>query len=574
MPRIADLKSANSLQDVAALLSFAPSALSYILYKRAANTNYITFQIPKRNGGQRTINAPYDPLKRLQRNLADLLQDCVNDIQRSTKRQDFASHGFKRDRSIITNAQRHRNRRWVLNMDLADFFPSINFGRIRGYLISNRDFALSQQVATIVAQIACHNGTLPQGSPCSPVISNLIAQILDVRLIGIAKSLGCTYSRYADDLTFSTNKREFPADIAERLGAAPGEPHTWQLSQSLRDTITHSGFSVNDKKTRMMYRDSRQAVTGLIVNNIVNVRQEYRHNVRAMVNQLVTTGQFELLSAVPIVGGSPLIVKRPGTFDELQGMLGFISSVAAKTKRLTQNSSKKKTSFEASYRQFLIYRNFYACDRPVVICEGDTDNVYLTHAIINLAAKFPALAEVQANGKVRLKIRLFKYANSGNADLLNLRGGSGDLKNFILNYKKEIENFKGGLQYPLIVLFDNDSGADSIWSIIRNISKQKVTTNEAYIRITKNLVAVPTPGKPSTIEDFFPEKIKQHVFEGKVFHDGPGFDKSKHIGKQIFAHRVIRENAKDIDFSGFSELLSNLEQAVESHNYVEVLDAI
>ena len=170
---------------------------------------YTTFQIPKRNGGQRTIKAPVDALKLLQRKLSDLLQDCVDEVNIANKRKDRTANGFKRKRSIVTNARQHRHRRWVFNLDLEDFFPSINFGRVRGFLLKNRDFELHEDVATVIAQIACHENSLPQGSPCSPVISNLIAHLLDMRLVKLASEAGCAYSRYADDLTFSTNKKEF-----------------------------------------------------------------------------------------------------------------------------------------------------------------------------------------------------------------------------------------------------------------------------------------------------------------------------------------------------------------------------
>src|SRR6267142_2570826 len=200
MPRLAALKAATSLSDVAQLLEFAPKALSYILYKQSEAKKYKTFQIPKRTGGQRTIKAPVNALKLAQRRLSDLLQDCVEEINASKGREDRAAHGFKRKRSIITNARQHRHRRYVFNLDLEDFFPSINFGRVRGFLIKNRDFELHEKVATIIAQIACHDNSLPQGSPCSPVISNLIGHMLDIHLAKLAFDTGCSYSRYADDI--------------------------------------------------------------------------------------------------------------------------------------------------------------------------------------------------------------------------------------------------------------------------------------------------------------------------------------------------------------------------------------
>ena len=106
MSKLPSLKAAESLADVARLLGFRPKAVSYVLYKQPTDARYRTFQIPKRNGGQRTIQAPAERLKLLQRRLADLLQDCVEEINATAKRKDRIAHGFKRGRSIITNAQR------------------------------------------------------------------------------------------------------------------------------------------------------------------------------------------------------------------------------------------------------------------------------------------------------------------------------------------------------------------------------------------------------------------------------------------------------------------------------------
>ena len=325
--------------------------------------------------------APIAGLKLLQRNLSDLLQDCVGEIDAAANRRNRTAHGFVRKRSIVTNARKHRNRRWVFNLDLEDFFPSINFGRVRGFLLKNRDFELQQNIATVIAQIACHNNALPQGSPCSPVISNLIANVLDVRMATVASAARCNYSRYADDLTFSTNKREFPADVAVPVGPNGPASHTWMPSKALQKVIERTGFRVNMKKTRVMYRSSRQEVTGLVVNKKVSVRCEYRHTVRAMVHHLITTGTFEVYG-VTRRNGQEVLEKRTGTHNELRGMLSFINSIDLYNHPLaTDLKSDPKSSprylKEKSYRQFLFYSMFYAAPAPVIICEGKTDNVYL-----------------------------------------------------------------------------------------------------------------------------------------------------------------------------------------------------
>lgn len=329
------------MRDVAKLLGFKPKALSYILFKLPDTRKYKIFHIPKRNGGQRTIKAPVDALKLLQRKLSELLQDCIDEINTTKKRKDRAAHGFKRKRSIISNARQHRHRRWVFNLDLEDFFPSINFGRVRGFLLRNRDFALHQEAATVIAQIACHEHSLPQGSPCSPVISNLVAHLLDMRLVKLAFQTGCTYSRYADDLTFSTNKKEFPEDIAVPSGAEADASHLWSPGKALQQVIERTGFRINAKKTHQMYRTSRQNVTGLVVNKKINVRREYRHDLRAMVHSLVKTGKFQIVG-VTHRDGQAVVEERPGTRNELHGMLGFVDSIDVITRLRHRMSCRNK----------------------------------------------------------------------------------------------------------------------------------------------------------------------------------------------------------------------------------------
>jgi retron-type reverse transcriptase len=568
MSSLSSLKSAATLSDVAKLLQFKPSGLSYILFKQPAAAKYKTFEIPKRSGGTRTIKAPIDALKLLQRRLSVLLQDCADEINLSRHRKDRIAHGFKRKRSIITNAKQHRNRRYVFNVDLEDFFPSINFGRVRGYFIRDKNFALNEDVATVLAQIACHENALPQGSPCSPVISNLVTHVLDMHLVHLASKVGCTYSRYADDLTFSTNKRAFPSEIAEPSATGP---HAWAAGRELQRLIIHCGFRLNSAKTHMQYRTSRQEVTGLVVNRRINVRPEYRHIARAMVHNLLKKGTFEVYAAAQ-KSGQVAIEKRQGTLNQLHGILGFIDIVDLRNRDHAEEPEKAPdlSSSELMYRRFLIYKMFYAADAPVIICEGETDNVYLIHAIRSLHTEFPDLAGTTAQRKISLKVRFYKYRRSSTARITGLDGGSGCLKNFISTYEKEAAKFTApGEKSPIIILYDNDSGATPIRNVIKHVSGKAVSGTEPFVHVVGNLYAVPTPllngAQESKIEDFFEPAVKATVVGGKTFDPGNKFDTATHYGKKIFAYSVVRPKANSINFSGFRPLLSNLVSVIRSH---------
>ena len=230
---------------LAKILGFVPKGLTYTLFAIPDAAKYHQFTIPKRSGGERSISAPNEHLKLLQRHLATRLYECVREIEEAQPNRKLITHGFQKGRSIITNADRHRNRRHIFNIDIQDFFGAINFGRVRGFFIKDRAFMLQNEVATTIAQIACWQNGLPQGAPCSPVISNLVAHILDVQLLRMAKECRARYTRYADDITFSTNEREFPTKLAVR---DIERPSVWTASPELSATIRRAGFEINPRK--------------------------------------------------------------------------------------------------------------------------------------------------------------------------------------------------------------------------------------------------------------------------------------------------------------------------------------
>lgn len=253
---------------LAELLGMTPRALQFFLYRLQPKHRYRTFTIAKRAGGVRTIRAPIVPLKRAQERAAELLgayyepRACV--------------FSYVKDRSIQMNAAGHVGKRWVLRVDLQDFFPSINFGRVRGMLLAP-PFSLPPDVATTLAQICCHENQLPQGSPASPVISNLICRGLDNALAKLARAHRCTYTRYCDDLVFSTNRRVFPAVLAE---LDPEKPSTVMVGPALLQEIQKAGFVVNPAKVRLAPNSQRQMVTGIVTNARLNVPRKFLRDVR------------------------------------------------------------------------------------------------------------------------------------------------------------------------------------------------------------------------------------------------------------------------------------------------------
>ena len=560
MPILESLKAAAGLEDLATILGYKPSGLAYIIYRLPDAKKYTKFTIPKKSGGEREICAPIEPLKMLQRRLANILYACRDQIDSEQNRRPL-SHGFRRKYSIITNAQNHKRRRFVLNLDLQDFFPTFNFGRVRGFFILNNDFKLNAKIATLIAQIACFENGLPQGSPSSPVISDLIAHLLDVRLAQLAKTHLLTYSRYADDLTFSTSQREFPAAVARPAAGNGGE---WELGDDLVNAIKRVDFAINPGKTRMQFRMSRQLVTGLTVNAKVNIRPEYYRYSRAMCDTLFGGGTYYR----PYEKDTPITSLNP-----LEGVLSHIHHVRDTVdQRDNQEKKRHPTATRRLYARFLQYRYFVALERPLIVCEGKTDNIYLKYAISKLPAFQPKLGAWEGKS-FKCAVSFFNYHNKAH-DILDIGGGIGPLKFFFISsrFKKIIEGFKHRpLKFPVIVLVDNDKAAIEIFNTIKSNYQINITTTsqEKFFHITDNLYLVKTPpceaDGTSYIENFFPPPLLQTQLDGKKFNPHKEHEADGEYGKFVFAEKVVRPNADNIDFSGFTPLLEGITAVIDHY---------
>ena len=263
----------ESFADLADLLEVDNiSWLKQELFEVISEEKYTLFSIPKKNGELRQIYSPNSDTKEIQSRLNEVLR-LVYEPERKQ-----SVHGFTTNRNIITNAQNHCNKTFVLNIDIKNFFPTITQQRIRGVMMSP-PYNLPSKVATTISHICCYEGKLPQGAPTSPIISNMVCAKLDSELRLIAKKYKCFYTRYADDITFSTTLKNFPLSIAQITGCRITDV---TLSDTLISIFESNGFKINFKKVRIQRANQRQEVTGLTVNTKPNVSRKYIRQVRAM----------------------------------------------------------------------------------------------------------------------------------------------------------------------------------------------------------------------------------------------------------------------------------------------------
>lgn len=258
-----------NLVHLSALLDIELSKLSYIAYKIPDSKKYYHFEIPKKNGGMRRISKPVPKLINVQRKIKSFLL--------SFYRPKPCSHGFEINKSIKTNAEKHINCKLILNIDLKDFFGSINFGRVFGLLI-NKPFNFDKKSAALFAKLVSYNNSLPQGAPTSPVLSNMIARRMDTKLIKLASKTKSTYTRYVDDITFSTTHNFFDSNIVES-----GKFDDVVTSRVLTQTIIDEGFDINHKKTRLLNNYVRKEVTGITINEFPNIRRRYINSIFGMI---------------------------------------------------------------------------------------------------------------------------------------------------------------------------------------------------------------------------------------------------------------------------------------------------
>jgi RNA-directed DNA polymerase len=301
--------------------------LSYYAYHK--KNSYSSFEIPKKSGGTRTILAPEPYLK--------LIQTCINTILQIVFTPHHCANGFAPLKSIATNGIVHTNKNYVLNIDLKDFFPSVEFRRIKTVL-ELKPFNLKdnrEPIGFLIANLCCLNGVLPQGAPTSPVLTNIVCQRLDRKLYQLAISNNSKYSRYADDITFSSNQK-----------------FNKTFKDNLKTLIEFERFKINEKKTRIYNSLMRQEVTGLVVNEKLNLPKPFIRSVRAMLNNWNKKGldfaktKFES----DFVTQKASYKKIPSFRKSLKGKIEFIGMIRGKEDSIYKNYLATYNKLNKVYR--------------------------------------------------------------------------------------------------------------------------------------------------------------------------------------------------------------------------------
>lgn len=326
--QFADLKSK---QELASLLSEAKNmlygeeckpvqlkSLTYYANPEFCKKRYKTFTIKKKSGADRTINAPVNGLKSILRSLNFVLQCLYDPCEAAT--------GFVLDKSIVDNAKKHVGQNYVLNLDLKDFFHSFDRNRVKlGFMYE--PFNLNgdkEPLAFLLASLCTHpfeiegelKTVLPQGSPTSPTLTNILCKKLDRRMNGLANRFGATFTRYADDITFSS-----PHNIYN------DEAFNKELKRIIEED---QELAINPKKTRLQKAGYRQEATGLIVNVKVNVRRRYVKQIRMWLYYWEKYGyeKAEHIFKRDYMAGRGHVKKgEPNLVNVLDGKLEFLKMV-------------------------------------------------------------------------------------------------------------------------------------------------------------------------------------------------------------------------------------------------------
>lgn len=261
--RLLNLPVFYDIEELASLIHISPSRLEILVHK--SSRFYKRYSIPKRNGGDRHIFQPSSELKAIQ---AWILRNILDKLSPSDE-----ATAFIRGKSLVENVKPHQNNRYFVCIDLEDFFPSIDIDKVYNLF---QIIGYHKLAALILTSLCSCSYILPQGAVTSPSLSNLVTASLDRRLSGFSSRRNIVYTRYADDMTFSSNNRnvlnksvEFFLKIIKSEGFEPNNEKLRVMGPRIKCTITglvknssSPSFGIGKKKKRKMRAIMHNAVTG------------------------------------------------------------------------------------------------------------------------------------------------------------------------------------------------------------------------------------------------------------------------------------------------------------------------
>ncbi|MCL1894891.1 MAG: reverse transcriptase family protein [Holophagaceae bacterium] len=313
--RVALFKAMKTRQDFAKLLWDGYKNYGnyiFFIFEKGADQQYTEFNIAKGNNKKRTIAAPDNRLKQIQKKIADILLSIYEPKK--------CVHAFVKNKNIVSNARPHLKSRHVLRLDIKDFFPSIHFGRVRN-LFEASPFNFSREISTAIAIICCYKGSLPQGAPTSPIISNMICLRMDAQLSRLAEDNFCSYTRYADDITFSTKSKFFSKRIVFSISPL-------MLSCNIIKIIEdYNYFKINNDKTNIRSPGDSKFITGVKVNSKLNVARKKYREIRAMLHAVIAYGHDNALKEHISKFSRSKLFPPTNFYEIIQGKIAFLGMV-------------------------------------------------------------------------------------------------------------------------------------------------------------------------------------------------------------------------------------------------------
>lgn len=527
----------NSIKNLSTFLNLRINALEYFLFYAPDEKKYRNFKIQKRNGNLRIISTPNERLKEIQQILQIIFQYLYLGKP--------SVHGFVQNKSIITNARLHVNKKILVNLDLSDFFSSVSFGRIKGIFL-NHPFNFNEEVSSALTRICCHDGSLPQGAPTSPILSNFVCRQLDNEFMKLSKSSKVLYSRYADDITISTNLKCLPKSVGTI------ENEKIELSNEIKKIIQKNGFKINDEKLRFAVKSNRQEVTGLIVNNFVNIKRDYLRHVKSMLNAWEKYGlykaAFEHFSKFNPKSYMPNDIELAYT-KELTGKINYIGVVRGLDDAIYEKLYNRIKALAPSVMLSIIKRQIQSSTNPILFTEGKSD-------IKHIEAAFNHFKSQGLYHDLSLHFHHYKDED---------KMSNGELLKFCETFSKSHET--GSI---VICLFDRDDE-----NFLANVASTKTTYKEWGNKVFSMVLPIPDHRKFTDIciEHFYTDmelitkdKNGRRIYLSNEFNKETG----KHIKESLTIKHINKLQARRVQIIDNGVLnTENINFALSKNQFAE-----